>query len=251
MRTHLIIPDQHATPGESNRRFDWMGQFIYDLRPDVVINMGDGPHMDSLSVYDRGTVRFEGQRYKADIEVAVDADERMFHVVRKHKKAMPRRVRLIGNHEQRIIRASERASEFYGFLTLDDLQLDRNYDEVVEYDGQTPGSCIIDGVTYSHYAVNNLGKPLGGIHHAHQLLSKKHCSITVAHSHMFDMKVHTRMDGQKIIGLVAGVFQEHHSDYAGHNNRDWWRGVVVKREVENGTYDLEQVSLARLRREYA
>ena len=251
MSTHLIIPDGHSKPGVSNRRWDWVSKLAYDLRPDVIVNLGDAADMDSLGLHDKGKVLFEGKRYRADLDAALDADDRLFHQFRKNQKGMPRRVRLIGNHEQRIILASERASEFHGFISLDDLELDRNYSDVVEWQGQTPGEIMIDGVTFTHYAVNNMGKALSGVHHAHALVSKKHCSVTVGHSHQFDMKVHTRMDGQKMIGLVAGVFQEHFSNYAGANNKDWWRGVIIKRHVENGTYDLQQVSLASLRREYS
>ncbi len=251
MATHLIIPDQHAKPGENNRRFDWIGKLAYDLKPDVIINMGDGADMDSLGLHDKGKVLFEGKRYRADLDAALDADDRLFAAYRGNQKGMPRRVRLIGNHEYRITLAAERASEFHGFISLDDLELGRNYTDVVDYEGQTPGSITIDGVTYCHFAVNNMGKALSGIHHAHNLVTKKHCSVTVAHSHQFDMKVHTNMQGRKMIGLVAGNAQEHFANYAGQNNKDWWRGVIVKRQVENGTYDIQQVSMEALRREYA
>ena len=251
MATHLLIGDQHATPGESNRRFDWIGKFAYDLKPDVIINMGDGAEIGSLSLFDRGKVLFEGQRYRADLDVAHNAQERIMHQFRINQKGMPRRVYLIGNHEYRITLASERAAEFHGFIGIDDLDLERNWSEVVDYEGQTPGKIIIDGVTYCHFAVNNMGKALSGIHHAHGLVTKKHCSVTVAHSHRFDHKVHTRMDGQKIIGLVAGCALEHSPAYAGVNCHEWWRGLIVCRHVEKGTYDLEQVSMEALRKEYA
>ncbi len=251
MATHLIIPDQHAKPGENNRRFDWIGKLAYDLRADTIINMGDGADMDSLGLFDRGKVLFEGKRYRADLDAAHDAQERIMHQFRINQKGMPRRVYLIGNHEYRITLASERASEFHGFISIDDLDLERNWSEVVDYEGQTPGSIEIDGVTYCHFATNNMGKPLGGIHHAHSLVTKKHCSITVAHSHAFDYKIHTTMQGRKLHGLVAGNYQEHFAAYAGQNNKDWWRGVIIKRHVENGTYDLQQVGLETLRREYS
>ncbi len=251
MATHLIIPDQHATPGANNRRFDWISKLAYDLKPDVIINMGDAADMDSLGLHDKGKTRFEGKRYAADLEVAHDAQARIMHQFRINQKGMPRRVYLIGNHEYRITLAAERNSEFHGFLSIDDLGLDQNWSEVVDYEGQTPGTIEIDGVTYCHYAVNNMGKALGGIHHAHSLVIKKHCSVTVAHSHAFDYKVHTTMQGQQMIGLVAGNFQEHFAHYAGQNNKSWWHGVIIKRHVENGTYDLQQVSLETLRKEYS
>jgi len=36
-------------------------------------------------------------------------------------------------------------------------------------------------------------------------------------------------------------------DWAGLTNDLWWRGVVVKHNVENGVYDPEFISLQRLK----
>jgi hypothetical protein len=62
MTTHLVIPDQHAHPDFHNKRADWLGQLIKELRPDVVINIGDAADMPSLSSYDKGTKGFQGRK---------------------------------------------------------------------------------------------------------------------------------------------------------------------------------------------
>ena len=67
MTTHLVIPDQHAHPDNNNDRFEWLGKLIVDLKPDVVINLGDMADMPSLCTYDKGTKGFEGRRYKQDV----------------------------------------------------------------------------------------------------------------------------------------------------------------------------------------
>jgi predicted MPP superfamily phosphohydrolase len=40
-KTHLIIPDPHAHPDFNNDRAVWLGELIKDLKPDVVVNLGD------------------------------------------------------------------------------------------------------------------------------------------------------------------------------------------------------------------
>ena len=40
-RTHLVIPDGHAHPDFHNKRAEWLGALIADVKPDVVINIGD------------------------------------------------------------------------------------------------------------------------------------------------------------------------------------------------------------------
>lgn len=38
--------------------------------------------------------------------------------------------------------------------------------------------------------------------------------------------------------------------WAGQANQEWSRGVVIKRYVENGDYDLSWVSMRALKKEY-
>jgi hypothetical protein len=49
------------------------------------------------------------------------------------------------------------------------------------------------------------------------------------------------------VGCYKGA-EEH---WAGQANRQWWHGVVVKRELEDGMYEPEFVSLNQIMREYA
>ena len=53
------------------------------------------------------------------------------------------------------------------------------------------------------------------------------------------------------MGLCAGVFNERHMTWAGEMNKLWSRGIVIKRNVDRGVYDLEWVSYERLRKEYS
>lgn len=52
------------------------------------------------------------------------------------------------------------------------------------------------------------------------------------------------------MGCLAGVYQDYESDWAGEVNRLWWRGVVFKRNVDNGSYDPEFISLDRIKKTY-
>jgi hypothetical protein len=85
-RTHLIVPDPHAHPDHGNERFDWLGQLILDLRPDVLVNMGDAGDFPSLASYDRGKRSFHGKSYRRDLDAHLDAQERMWAPKTKAKK---------------------------------------------------------------------------------------------------------------------------------------------------------------------
>jgi len=48
----------------------------------------------------------------------------------------------------------------------------------------------------------------------------------------------------------VGCFKGAEEGWAGQANNEWRKGLVVKRELDNGNYDIEWVSMKRLEREY-
>lgn len=251
-RCHVVLPDPHSHPQHDNKRAEWAGAFIRDTKPDVVVVLGDTADMPSLCSYDRGTKSFQGRTYKADVEAHYDFQDRLWSTVRAAKRKMPRRVTLIGNHEQRIDRAIQVQPELEGVISYEDLDLKKWYTDVVHYEGSTPGAIEIDGVTYAHYLVSGVsGRAVGGEHMAYSLLSKHHASCTVGHSHLLDFCVRTRANGDKIMGLSAGVYVDFRPSFAGSANNLWSSNLVKKTFIKPGVYDLEVISLDRLRKEYA
>jgi hypothetical protein len=251
MSTHLVIPDPHAHYQHNNDRADWLSKLIKEVKPDVVINLGDQWDMPSLSGYDKGKKSFVGRTYRADLDAGLEFSDRLWGPVRKAKKKLPRRVFIEGNHEERIRRAVNSSPELDGIVSFRDLDLTRDYQDIVEYNGQTPGIIEIDGINYSHYFVSGvMGRPIGGEHPAYSLLTKEFTSCTCGHVHTTDFSTRTLPDGRRLMGMVAGVFQDYDSDWAGEVNKLWWRGVIIKRNVENGCYDPEWVSLDKMRKEY-
>ena len=47
-KTAVIYTCAQADPEVSNDRFSWLGDLIYDLKPDYGIDIGDGADMSSL-----------------------------------------------------------------------------------------------------------------------------------------------------------------------------------------------------------
>lgn len=251
MTTHLVVPDPHAHPDFPNDRADWLGCLIADLKPDVVINLGDAADMPSLASYDKGKRSFHGKTYARDINAHLDFQERMWAPMKKLKKKMPRSIVFEGNHEERIERALDSAPELEGSVSFDDLDYRTYYDDIVRYDGQTPGILAVDGIHYAHYFITGVsGRNVSGEHPAYSLLTKEFDSCTCGHIHVLDFAERTKANGRKVYGLVAGVYQDYNADWAGKINDLWWRGVVIKRGVEDGCYDPEFVSLKRLKEIY-
>ncbi len=250
-KTHLVVPDIHAHWEHDNERADWLGKLIVEVKPDVLINIGDQADMPSLSGYDQGKRTFQGRTYKADINAHLEFQERMWEPVLRQKKRLPYSIFCIGNHEHRITRAINSQPELDGAIGLNDLQLKRYYDKVVDYDGNTPGSIDVDGVVYGHFFISGIsGRSISSEHSAYQLLTKNFKSSTCGHSHLLDFCTRTSADGSRLMGLVAGCYQDYNADWAGEANKLWWRGVVVKRNVEDGYYEPQFISLESLKKEF-
>ena len=251
-KIHIIIPDSHAKPNTSNKRFELLGKLIFDIKPDVVVEMGDFGDVPSLCSYEKGKGSFQNRRYQDDVSCVIDCQEKLWLPFKRAKKKLPRRIKLIGNHEYRVERAIESNPVLLdGTISIKDFQFNRYWDTVVEYDGSTPGIIFIDGIAYSHYFVSGiLGKPISGENPGAMLLSKKFYSVTQGHTHILDWSVRTDVKGKRIMGLVCGCFVDHREAYAGQSNDLWWKGVVIKHNVSGGVYDPEFVSLERLKKEY-
>jgi hypothetical protein len=248
---HLIIPDSHAHYQHHNKRAEWLGELIADVKPDVVVNIGDCWDMPSLSSYDRGRRSFQGRSYRADIDAGLDFNERLWSRVTRRKKKLPRTVFLEGNHEHRIHRAIDLQPELDGAIGYSDLNLSEWYDDIILYEGSTPGHIEIDGVTYAHYFISGVaGRPVGGEHPATSLITKKLSSATQGHLHLADWSTRMALSGNPIMGCFVGSYLDYQTDWAGVISNLWWNGVVIKRNVENGCYDPEFVSLSRIRKEY-
>jgi len=247
LTTHLIIPDSHAHPDFHNKRFEWLGKLITDVKPDVVLNIGDMADMPSLCSYDKGTKGFEGRRYKKDIDAAINANERLFEPIKKAKKKRPRFVMTLGNHENRINRAVSSDAILDGTISIEDLEYERFGWEVIPFNDKI----VIDRIAYTHYFTSGvMGRPIGGEHPAKSLLNKQHMSCTAGHSHTRDFAEDTNAAGEKILGLVCGCYQDYWADFAGPANELWRPGVVVKRNVEDGMYDPQFISLSSIKKEY-
>jgi len=248
---HIVIPDPHSHFQHNNKRADWAGKLIADEKPDVVIVIGDLWDMPSLSGFDKGTRAAIGRTYRADIDAGLEFNERLWAPIKAAKRKLPRRVFCMGNHEHRIPKAINLQPELEGAIGLHDLELERSYDDIIDYNGRSPGVIEIDGINYAHFFISGvMGKPIGGTHAAYSILQKGHGSSTAGDLHLLSYDVQTGIGGRRIHGLVTGCYQDYDAEWAGEANRLWWRGLVVKDNVHNGTYDPKFISIESLKKEY-
>ena len=251
-KTYLLLPDQHAVSYHDNARADWAAKLIIDIKPDVVINMGDAIDLESLSSYDKGKRSFHGKTYKKDLDAHLDFQERLWGPVKATKKKLPHRVILEGNHENRIERALDLSPELAGTIGFDDFLFDKYYDEVVRYDGGLPGIYKRDEILFAHFFPTGVsGRPIGGERPAHMLLAKNGISTVAAHSHTLDYATRRTVADKYLNGLVCGCYHEYIPPWAGSLGKFWQAGIPILRNVEDGRFDFQWISIEALKKEYS
>ena len=237
-RTHLVIPDCQVKPGVNTDHLEWIGKYINDKRPDVVVCIGDFADMPSLSSYDAGKKCFEGRRYKADIQASRDGMRRLLAPV----KYKPRLVMTLGNHEDRISRAVESDAKLDGTIGLSDLEFEEMGWEVHPFLSVVE----VDGIEYSHYFVTGvMGRPVTS---AAALLRERAGSAIMGHVQLYDTAIHRRTGKRAIF---CGVCYTHDEDYLTPQGNTARRQILMLHEVNEGAFDLMEVSLAYLKRKYS
>lgn len=254
-KTAVVFTCAHSKPTVSNERALWLSELIYDVRPDYVVDLGDTVDLQSLASQDVGKPGLMVMsNYEADIDHHLDFQEKLRYKVKKNKVKRPAYFGFEGNHEHRIKTALEKDPRLAGHkkgISFKDLETPRYYSEYHEYYCGAPALAEYDGVSYAHFvAAGNYGTAMSGEHHAYSLIKKRHSSTTVGHSHKRNVYFKDDAHPNPSIGLVAGCFKGNDEHWAGQANRDWWKGVVIKRNIQDGWYDPEFVSLGALKKAY-
>jgi hypothetical protein len=254
-----MIPDTQVKPGVPLDNLDWIGNFIvdnYHNKPNVkIIHIGDHWDMPSLSMYDKGTKKMEGRRHQDDLDVGNEGFLRLNQPLLDHNKKLklqkkapwnPQREFFEGNHEDRINRAINFNPQLEGMLSMDRLNIEElgwNRNKFLQVKN-------IDGIRYAHYFYNPMtGKPFGGQNIELRIKSIGH-SFSMGHQQTLMYGLRFTSDGTSQHGLVAGACYLHDEDYKGPQGNAHWRGIIVKHQVRDGSYDPMFVSLDYLCRRY-
>ena len=255
MRKHIVIPDLQVTPECPTDHLTWIGKYIVEKTPDVVVQLGDFADMQSLSSYDVGRRQHEGRRYLADIGAANLAMDKLMQPLEdynkqrrmwKEKQYQPEKHYTRGNHEYRIQRAVDADARMEGAIGYDDLNFEAHGWNVHDY--LMP--VLIDGIQYCPFFYQPLsGRPFSGMSIDTRL---KNVGFSFVQGHQQVMLTGTRSlnNGRRIRGLVCGSCYIHDEEYRGFQGNSDWRGIFVLHEVFDGDYGLMEVSLDYLCRRY-
>lgn len=239
----MFVPDTQVKKGVDTKHIKALGNYLLEHKVDYVIHIGDNWDMPSLSTHDMpGSLEYEGRRYNEDIAAGIAALELI------PKQRGVKRIFCLGNHEQRIIRATHHDPRLLGSIGIEDLKLAK-----LGWQQQPFLSIInIGGVRFSHYFVNpnsRLKTPVSGS--MDTMLKNLGFSFAMGHAQELKFARHNLPDGTVRQGLVCGSFYSHDEKYMGvQGNKCHWRGVVLMNEVVNGAYDPCFLSLQYLTKNY-
>ena len=248
---HAFIPDTQITAISDTTHITAAANYLHEKRPDKIIIIGDWWDMASLSSYDKpGAKGWEDKNYKADIESGREAMDMFLRTVKgKQRKWKPEVFFCYGNHEERILRAAEDPAmrKFDSTLVDDYFGLVHDYTLPIVSAGFLD-IMTIDGILYSHYFVNPdslYGNPLGGT--VKNRLHKLGHSFSMGHQQTYMTGEVFTATGVRRRGLVAGRFYQEALDYLGpQKSQQSWSGIIIKNEVQNGDYDMCEVSMRYL-----
>lgn len=239
-KIHCIIPDCQIRPGVSIEHLRWVGNYIAEKKPDVIVQIGDFADMPSLNSH-HTLIENENKRYKKDIEAAKKGMDALFEPIRKVKGYNPKLILTLGNHEDRINSLIKDNPKLAGSISIDDLEFEKYGWNVVPF----LKVARVDGWEYSHYFTNgSSGRPVTS---AQTLLRERQSSAVQGHVQYTDIAVHKRTGR---IAILCGICYLHDEAYLTQANSAR-RQIVMLHEVSNGIGDPMLVSLRFLKRNYS
>ena len=237
----LVLGDSHLGPEQDLRRFKALGNYIKSVEPDIIVEIGDFLTLDSLSGWDKDKrKKMEGRRYEKEIV----AGNRALDFIQGVPKNTKRRIKVKGNHENRLDRYLDHDPTFAGQVSIEkDLKLKERGFEVVEYKDHID----VSGISFTHVPINGLGRAIGEPNVTKKALALYNNSVVFGHCHVLSHTAEHRTNAPHLNqALCVGGFFEHVDEYAVGSKTDYWRGIVLLTVYHANRFDLATTSMSNL-----
>ena len=220
----VCIGDAHDDPKIDKHRFEAIGAYIDEAKPDVVIQIGDFLNMDSLNTHVPDHT-FNGKAkptFEADLNsfrLALDAlESKLNWKCKKHCT--------LGNHERRLFAFEDNAPATWGMMQ-GVLQL-AFHDRKWTYSPY--GEIYMQGgVGFVHAALNTLGKTYGGKNAETTICNDSVFDLVIGHSHRareWRAPKLGRGNFVQILNVGCALPHNHVEEYAQHALTGWSWGIV-------------------------
>lgn len=227
--TILVIADTQCKSEESLDYMLWIGKYLAEKKPDIIVHIGDHYDFPSLSSYDKGKASAEGRRLNKDIEAGNLGFEYLNKYISQIDGYSPRKVFCMGNHEHRLDRYVDDNPELIGTLGTEKLPFDKYGWEVHPFLKPVE----INGIFFVHFLANPMnGRPYSG--NAMSILKTVGRSFVVGHKQCLDIAIRPTIDNKQQLGIVNGACYDHMEAYKGFVGNNHFRGITVLHEVDDG-----------------
>lgn len=247
MRNIIVIGDLQIKPGVNLNYLKWIGTYIADKRPDVIVQIGDAADFPSLSSYDKkGSHSMEGRRLKADIESVKKGMDILMEPIHKARGYHPELHLTIGNHEDRLTRMLEENPQMQGVVGLEDLEYEKHGFIVHEY----LKPVVIEGVVFTHYVSSpGTGRAVSGAQKIAQVMRKS--TICGHNQNVTHAYIPSQVPGEPPVHTaVIGASYTHQEKYLGPQGNNHWRGILRMVNTHKGEFDPLFISLHSLERRF-
>ena len=264
IKTTLVIPDSHADPRFSNERYEALGNFIVDKRPDHVVLLGDWGNLDSISFHngDRPLLK-EGMRLKDDLDSMQEAFELMQGRIDNYNKQLsvwkkkryePLLHWIEGNHEDRVRRYIESHPELQLFIISDNGLVNARGWNFVGY----TDSVWIQGTRFTHVPLNpGNGRPISGKYSTFRAVDFTDGSVVFGHQHcrtLTSVRRDSSNDGRVVNAYCAGCYFDYVPEYVRGvaSTLPWWRGITILHHnlEEEGQWDIDTFAMDAILNQY-
>lgn len=219
----IAIGDAHDSARIPKDRFRWIGRYIADIKPDMVIQIGDFCTMDSLCSYEKNdTIKGKAKpSFKEDMASFREALATLADAIGSH---IPDCHVTLGNHEDRVFSFMNRTPEVAAML-------DENLFTILGEAGwnYSPYGVLhfVGGVAFTHCPLNTMGKPYGGMYAENQISRDSLHDMVWGHTHKRVDRTYPKLNGQRmhVLNLGCALPEGHVEEYAQHALTGWSWGI--------------------------
>lgn len=245
----VVVPgDMHDDPSLPSDRFEWIGKYVAQSKPDFFVDIGDSISFESLCGHIPNET-FHGRlkgTYEQDLRSADEAYTRLYQHFPEHTK----RLKCRGNHEHRLFLYEDQNPEVMGMMQGEYRRLLEKHEITEAPFGEW---VFIGAVGFVHVPLNKMGKPYGGKNPCNQIVNDATFDIVFGHTHNKHSTQTPKLGPQNHVSvhnvgcaLPWGFVEE----YAKLSNAGWWWGIH-EFEIQGGQIQsAREITMQQLEREF-
>lgn len=216
----VVIFDAHDSPSLRKDRFRWMGRYVQEHNPDMVVQVGDLFSFDSLCQIEPNDTLL-GKAKPVFTDDIASGHEALREFDRGAGGWDGEKHVTLGNHEHRALSFTNRTPEIAGLLT-------ENLDNLLMTHGWTysPYGAMhfVGGVAFVHIPLSRMGRPYGGEHVENRIGSLALEDTVYGHTHRAVDKTFTKTGTNRSVRVISGgcsLEEGHIEPYVGHAVSGW------------------------------